>query len=205
MRSICTWGVTLAALIPALGAEPLINLLQYQREALAAGEVWRLFSGHLTHLGWGHLGMNLAGLWLIAHLLLNDRPYWCLTTLPWIMLGTSLGLWFGAPQVNWYQGLSGVLHGLLCWALLMHIRTPGCSPVPDSTAAAEASLTPSASAWLLLLVLFKLAWEQWQGPLPGSESLARGRVIVEAHLYGAISGGLLWAFAWIGRAIRTEK
>ncbi|MET0067559.1 MAG: rhombosortase [Candidatus Thiodiazotropha sp.] len=200
MRSACLWGVTLAALLAATGSQPLVSLLQYQRESIASGAVWQLFSGHLTHLGWGHLAMNLAGLWLIALMLLQNRRFWCLTALPWLMLGTSLGLWFGAPQVIWYQGLSGVLHGLLCWSLLQRI-TPAAGRRGTID---ETGPSPGLSAGLLLLVLIKLIWEQWQGPLPGSESLARGRVIVEAHLYGALSGGILWGAEWIARGVRTE-
>ncbi|MET0090760.1 MAG: rhombosortase [Candidatus Thiodiazotropha sp.] len=202
MRSACLWGVTLAVLVPALWPNPLVSELQFQREALAGGQLWRLFSGHLTHLGWGHLGMNLAGVWLIGGLLLNDHPRWCFTALPWIMLGTSLGLWLGAPQVSWYQGLSGVLHGLLCWALLLRIQSP-----QSKSAGAVNDTGPSrrTSLLLLLLVMGKLAWENWHGPLPGSESLARGRVIVEAHLYGAVSGGILWVAGWIGQTLRGEN
>ena len=43
-----------------------------------------------------------------------------------------------------------------------------------------------------MIVAGKLAWEQFAGPLPGSESGSGGPVIVDAHLYGAV-GGLLAA------------
>jgi len=42
----------------------------------------------------------------------------------------------------------------------------------------------------LLLLGLKLAWEQLAGPLPGSEALSGGPVVVDAHLYGT-SAGLL--------------
>ena len=41
---------------------------------------------------------------------------------------------------------------------------------------------------LVLLLAAKLFWEYMNGPLPGSESMTGGRVIVEAHLYGAMAG-----------------
>ena len=38
-----------------------------------------------------------------------------------------------------------------------------------------------------------MIWEQVYGPAPGSEEMAGGNVIVNAHMYGAIAGGLLCA------------
>ena len=46
----------------ALGGQRLRMLLQYDRAALATGEWWRLVTGHLVHLGWDHLALNVAGL-----------------------------------------------------------------------------------------------------------------------------------------------
>jgi hypothetical protein len=41
--------------------------------------------------------------------------------------------------------------------------------------------------WVAAAVLAaKLAWEQWQGPLP----LTPGPVVTDSHLYGAIGGAL---------------
>ena len=185
-RLICPLAISLLGLSISLSPESLPELLQYHRTAVAKGEWWRLFTAHLTHLGWGHLLMNLIGLWLIWHLFLSHRrSYWCTYTLPLLMIGTSAGLWFFTPEVTWYQGLSGALHGLLIWALLWQLQT-------------ERML----STILMLCVVSKLAWEQWLGPLPGSESMASGRVIVDAHLYGAVCGGILWSIEQIGSAIR---
>jgi rhomboid family GlyGly-CTERM serine protease len=161
--------------------ESLLNTLQYHRDQLFTGELWRLLSAHMTHLGWGHLSMNLGGFWLILVLFPNiQQTQRCLTLLLLLMLGTSAGLWLFTPEVSWYRGLSGILHGLLCWGLLSQLRSQ-----------------PLVSWSVLILLLIKLAWEQWQGPLPGSESLAAGSVIVDAHLYGAVSGVILWGLGTI--------
>ena len=48
------------------------------------------------------------------------------------------------------------------------------------------------STWALLIVITsKLLWEQLYGPMPGSEETAGGKVIVDAHLYGAFMGLLV--------------
>ena len=37
--------------------------LQYSRESISSGQVWRLLSGHIVHLGWFHSVINMLG-WL---------------------------------------------------------------------------------------------------------------------------------------------
>jgi rhomboid family GlyGly-CTERM serine protease len=146
--------------------------LRYERAAVLDGEVWRLLTGHLVHLGWAHLAMNLAGLGLIW--LLFGRVY---SALQWTVLfvacalGISLGFMLFRPELVWYVGLSGVLHGLF-------------------VAGAVAGIFAGYRAeWLLLgLLVLKLFWEQYFGPLASTEQMIGGLVIVDAHLYGALIG-----------------
>jgi rhomboid family GlyGly-CTERM serine protease len=94
--------------------------------------------------------------------------------LVWIasIVAVSAGLWVLEPHLVWYVGLSGVLHGLLAAGII-------------------ADFDHRAETWALALVLAaKLGWEQFAGPLPGSEATSGGAVIVNAHLYGA-TGGVL--------------
>lgn len=151
--------------------------LRYERDALEAGEAWRLLTGHLVHLGWGHLAMNLAALGLIR-LIVADA----FSAADWIAasvvsaLGIDLGLYVLSPGVAWYVGLSGVLHGLIAAAALALLRTQ-----------------PALAALLGGGVLIKLLLEQTAGPLPMSETTAGGDVITEAHLYGAAAGAVYGA------------
>jgi rhomboid family GlyGly-CTERM serine protease len=149
--------------------------LRFDRNAILHGQLWRLLTAHLTHLGWSHLAMNVAGLWLIW-LLFGQRlsvVYWLLILFG-SALGVSLGLLAFHPDILWYVGLSGVLHGLFTGGCLMDIRSG------------------RKDALLLFgLIVAKLAWEQFSGPLPGSEATAGGKVVVDAHLYGAICGVVL--------------
>lgn len=147
--------------------------LRYDRAAIHDGEIWRLLTGHLVHLGWPHLAMNLAGLWLIW--LLYGR---LLTPLQWLtaLLATasaiSLALLVADPGLDWYVGLSGVLHGFMVTGIIVALYRH-----------------PLTGEWLLLaLITIKLGWEQLHGSLPGSAELAGGPVVVDAHLYGALAG-----------------
>jgi rhomboid family GlyGly-CTERM serine protease len=173
----CPLAISAVCLLIGLLPGSLASHLQYARSAVLAGEWWRLVTGHFVHLGWSHLLMNLAGLWLIWQLFLsreNPIPY-CLYRLPILTIGTSLGLLLLSPEVAWYCGLSGMLHGLLTFALLQQLMR-----------------LPVSSSLFLALFAGKLAWEQLTGPLPGSEAWTGGRVIVDAHLYGTLCGVILW-------------
>lgn len=165
-------AIAAAALLLELFGDAGREALRYERDALEAGEVWRLLTGHLVHLGWAHLWMNLAALGLIR-LLVADA----FSAADWIgasvasALGIGLGLYVLSPEVDWYVGLSGVLHGLIAAAALVLLRTHTV-----------------LAALLGGGVLVKLLLEQAAGPLPLSESTAGGDVITDAHLYGAAAG-----------------
>lgn len=153
------------------------ELLRFDRAGIAAGEAWRLLTGHVVHLGVTHALMNLAGLvlvWLLVGRAFTGRQW------IWVMAGSvasiDLGLWLGAPTLDWYVGLSGLLHGMLAAGIV-------------------AGLADRSREALVLAVVVagKLAWEQFAGPLPGSEATSGGAVIVDAHLYGVIGGTLVAA------------
>lgn len=166
--------LALCMTLVALGGSELSALLRFERQAILQGQLWRLFSGHLTHLGWPHLWLNIAGLALIWGLIGR-----CFSLRQWlsisagVALGIGLGLLVFNPQLAWYVGLSGVLHGMLVAGAIAEVRAGRGS-----------------SYVLLILIGAKLVWEQVAGPLPGSAASAGGAVIVDAHLYGAICGSV---------------
>ena len=61
------------AVVAALAGEPGSLWLRFQADAIWSGEIWRLVTAHLAHLGWSHTLMNMAGLalvwWLVGPLL----------------------------------------------------------------------------------------------------------------------------------------
>jgi rhomboid family GlyGly-CTERM serine protease len=166
---LCLFG-----LLAAIAGPCADEWLRFDREMIAAGQAWRLVSGHLVHLGWNHLLLNLAGLLLVWFLVGSE-----LNTRQWLLvLGTcfaavSGGLWYLDADLQWYVGLSGVLHGLLIAGLLQSLSTRS----PETVA-------------VTLALIAKLAYEQLQGPLPGSQDIAGGTIAVNAHLYGFFAGSL---------------
>ena len=169
--------VILLALVLMLAGDAGRNWLRFERAGIASGEAWRLVTGHFVHLGISHTILNLAGLILVW--LLAGRAYPWQKWL-WIMTGSmaaiDLGLWFGAPMLEWYVGLSGLLHGVLAAGIVAGIANRSFEAVV-----------------VAVLVTGKLAWEQFAGPLPGSEATSGGAVIVDAHLYGVIGGTIVAA------------
>ncbi|HZF26985.1 MAG TPA: rhombosortase [Steroidobacteraceae bacterium] len=145
-------------------------LLRYQRDAIFAGEWWRLLTGHLVHLGWAHLALNLMGLALMWALFAGDyAPRQWLIILAGSVVAIDVGFLVFNPDLAWYVGLSGVLHGVMLAGTIAHWRRRE----PD--------------AWLLALFLVaKLVYEQTLGVMPFSAKSAGGPVVVDAHLYGAI-------------------
>lgn len=158
-----------AGLAQALGAA---GYLQYERPALLEGQIWRLWTAHVVHLGWSHYLLNAAGLWLVWLLFRHtaSTAAWCGHFL-FAGLAVSLGLLWFNPDLVWYVGLSGVLHALFIAGLLADMREH-----------------PVLGMLVLLAFVAKIVFEQAWGPLPGSEKSAGGPVVVDAHLYGAIAG-----------------
>ena len=144
------------------------SALMWQRQSLAQGQWWRLITAHLVHIDARHCLLNLAGLLLITELFWDAlRLAEGLALLLTCALGVSLLLLLLQPQLLWYAGLSGVLHGL--WA--------GC---------AGAALLRTKNAFYAIALLV-LAIKLTLLPSPASAI----PVVPAAHWYGALSG-LFW-------------
>jgi rhomboid family GlyGly-CTERM serine protease len=155
----------------------------YRLEAIRAGELWRWLTGNVVHLGWIHLVLNLAALWVISVIF----PPLHTGTLRFVALvlaalSVGLGLTLFSEEIAWYVGLSGVLHGLFAAGVLAELRNRRIDTLI-----------------LGMGLLVKLGYEQWIGAMPGSERITGGMVVVDAHLYGAVGGVLAYALHRIFR------
>lgn len=151
------------------------ELVRYDRDAIRTGEFWRLLSGHLAHLGWSHLAMNVAGLLLISWLFAPRGQAWLWSAYVLVCTFlTGIGLYVLSPQIIWYVGLSGVLHGLIVVGAFRWIM--------------EGDRMGYA---VLAVIAFKIGWEQVFGALPLSQAVAGGPIAIDAHLWGSIAGLLV--------------
>jgi len=155
--------------LPELGGESLRLALRYDRTALGEGEWWRLFTGHLVHLDLEHMALNTLGLILMWALFARDySPLRWLAILLVSALAISAGLWFRNPQIQWYVGASGALHGVMTAGTLAHLRRRDLD-----------------SGILATFIVGKLAYEQFAGSMPFAGQMS---TVIDAHLYGAIGG-----------------
>ena len=179
----------MALLCALLQGAGLVELLRFDRGEIDAGAWWRLLSGNFVHLGSAHLMMNLVGLALVVSLVWRrfSAAEWIVITL----LCSSVvggGLYALNPEIGWYVGFSGTLHGLIVAGSVADLRH-----------------YPRSAAVLLALIAGKLLWEQYAGALPGSEATAGGRVVVDSHLYGAVGGALLAPMLLVLRRLRGRR
>lgn len=178
-------GLLIAAavlLLPELDGGAAREALGYQREALSRGEAWRALTAHFVHLDLLHAALNAMGVVLVWALFARDYPpRWWFVIYVGTCLGVSAGLWFFSPDVPWYVGASGALHGVMTAGTLAHLRRG------------------DLDGWILAVCLTaKLAYEQFAGALPFAGS---ADTIVDAHLYGALAGVL---FGWLAGGKRQS-
>ncbi len=170
----CLAALVVLLMLPALLGERAVHALRYERGAIASGEVWRWLSGHWVHHNGTHLLMNLAGLVLLWGLYVRDAALWAWCAVVCAAAcAVSGGLWLLDPEVLWYLGLSGVLHGIWAAAAVFAWRRWPTEAVVTAT-----------------LLAVKLGVEHARGPWVGVALDHSLPVIVDAHLFGALGGGL---------------
>lgn len=162
-------------LLPLLLPEAVQTAGRYDRAALASGEWWRLISAHFVHLGLRHAVLNAAAAGILV-LLFGEA----LSAQTWLLVvvvslvAIDAGLWFFSPNIQWYAGASGVLHGVIAAGGL-----------------ALARLRDWRGGVLLALLTSKLIFEQYTS---GDLGFAGGLpVVLDAHLYGALGGASAWS------------
>lgn len=172
-------ALAISALALALHFTPhAADLLQFDRTAIAHGELWRLLTGPLVHFDRSHLLWDIGAFAVLASLL---------RTLSWrrwlvLLLGGSLAISLGVlvlpPHFEIYRGLSGLDSALFAAALALRWR--------------QARLNHDRPAALLLATLATLFLAKC-----GYESATHGALFDNAalytptptaHLFGAITG-----------------
>ena len=166
--------IGLSAALIALQLSGLRGALDYSREAIREGQLWRLLTGNVVHLGWMHLARDLAGLgliwWLVSRYLSERSALWALSV---SALSVGLGLLIFSPGIEWYVGISGALFGLYTAGVLRMCK---------------ARLVLGVT--LLLGMLGILAWSLYAGGLPGETAGLGGAIVPQAHMYGAMGGAV---------------
>lgn len=189
------WAIGIAVATLLLHAIGLGDTLEYRR-ALLAGEPWRLVTAHLVHINWPHALINGVALVIVARLFAPDlSAAEQVAVLVSATVLISVGLAWLAPQLEWYRGLSGILHALYFagatrWLVSSRPRSLSTLWLP---------------AALVLGGWAKVAIEQPVGDaLPYADWLGAA-VVPQAHLIGAVWGTALGLALALASGRREEQ
>ena len=167
--------IVITSIVLALTEPMSSNLFAYDRNQLNHFEWWRLITGHFLHTNTSHLLLNLTGLTLLwalhgHHYKISRYSIQFLV----LCLGTSIGLYYFAQHMQWYVGLSGVLHGLFVIGAYFDIRQK------------------LKTGWIMFIIVWvKVIYEQVFGASADVAKLIEANVAVDAHLFGTISGCII--------------
>jgi rhomboid family GlyGly-CTERM serine protease len=173
--------VTALASLPALAIHAwpaLIQHLQFDRARVAAGELWRVVSGHWTHFSLDHLLWDLAAFALLFFLSWRESPPRTVATLASSAILIPAAVWVALPEITTYRGLSGLdsaLFAFLAITLARRERKRGNRLL--------------SSLFVLTLVGFvaKILFEMWTGSTVFVDATEFIPVPL-AHAVGAVCG-----------------
>ena len=166
---------------------PLLEL----RPALLAQQPWRALTGHLVHINWGHALINATAWFVVARLFapeLSGREQALVLAASALAIAFSLALWL--PQLVWYRGASGVLHGLFFAGSGRWLARDISQPVQRHWGALWLPVALFAGGWI------KVIAEQPGDASTPYASWLGAHVVPQAHLAGAVTGTLLGALFW---------
>ncbi len=147
--------------------------LQFDREALVAGQWWRVLSCNLVHLSVTHMLMNLTG-FILATLIFKEAIralYWYINIVV-CALAVGLGIWLFDDAVRQYVGLSGALYGILAFGIVLNFRR-------------QMLISSIVGAYIVHRVYLQ---HQSSFDPAGMYDFIGGNVIVSSHLFGLIAG-----------------
>ena len=119
------WFTLVAAVLAVVAwfVSGSFDTLDYDRNKILGGQLWRIVTGHWVHFSGSHLFWNLAvllpaGIWLERRNSCALR--WTLVSSP---LAISLALLAFDPSLAVYAGISGVASGALVALVVNGLRT----------------------------------------------------------------------------------
>jgi rhomboid family GlyGly-CTERM serine protease len=163
-----------------------LEWLQYDRAGIAAGELWRIVTGHLTHASWDHLLWDAAALMVMGTICERDQRRGFVACICASAIALSLCLSIAMPDLAIYRGLSGIDSAVFVFLAVVLLR--------QSLAAGQKWWSAGIVAVLCGFGL-KVAFEYATGRTLFVDSGAAVMTPVPlVHVVGGVIGGLvgLW-------------
>ena len=145
--------------------------LRYDRVLFLQGEYWRVVTGQWIHITVMHALLNISVgliLYVLSRQLHIEAKFW--QSLWVAVCGVAVALVLFLPDVSWYVGMSGFLHGVVIVVLVVFTQQ---------------------YRMLGGLILLGFAAKLWYEFYYGAVSDMGFNVVTEVHLAGAVSGFLL--------------
>lgn len=184
MTAVIVKGLATTALFAALYLlQGYSEVLEFHRQQIISGEIWRLWSSHFVHTNSAHFVFNLVAailIYLTFYSRIKLRELLWSGTIFATLISTTLLLLL--PELIWYNGLSGLLHAFVAYFSVRLAK--------DGSRIFWAAL---AMVWLKVLL------ETMMGAGYGS-AVGDMIVITEAHLIG-VFWGTVSAFIGINRYV----
>ena len=154
--------------------------LQYERAAVARGEIWRLLTGHWTHAGFEHLFWDALMLAVLGALCEGIHRRAFVACVLGSAMAIALLLWVFLPEFEIYRGLSGIDSALFMLLAVTVLR---------AKLRAREWRWAAATVGFLLLFVAKTAFEFGTGATVFVDSAATGMTPVPlAHVAGMVVG-----------------
>ncbi len=95
---------------------------EYDREALAAGQLWRVVGCHWTHWSFDHLAWDLLAFAVLVLIGWSRSPRRSLAVLALSTVAIPLVVFIALPEMALYRGLSGIDSALFMLVALVKLR-----------------------------------------------------------------------------------
>ncbi len=146
--------------------------LELDRQKVLSGEIWRIWTGHLVHTNMLHMSLNIVAALVIYLAFFTKIKLGELLAYSFVFTALiSVALLCIYPDLDWYNGLSGLLHALVIYFSIRLVRNEGM-----------VYLIGPGIVWLKVLV------ETTRANLGYENLIGEMTVIDDAHLIGAFIG-----------------
>ncbi len=169
-----------------LALQSFSGALELDRQQVMSGEIWRIWTGHLVHTNMVHLSLNVVAALVIYFTFFTKIKLGELLAYSLVFTALiSIVLLYIYPGLDWYNGLSGLLHALVIFFSIRMVRDAGM----------VYWIGPGV-VWLKVLA------ETIRAHLGYENIIGDMTVITDAHLVGAFIGtvmAIIGMVFWCGK------